>query len=159
MPMISLPTTPRIQLMDAGIRDNYGGKTMMEFLNIMKDWISENTSGVVVVQIRDTKKQLEDESNSSVSFLSKITLPFGNMYKNFPRVQDYNQDELIRLGSQSLDFPINIISFNLKEKVNDRISLSWHLTTQEKKKIYKAYFSEANQESLNDLKELLKVNP
>lgn len=155
MPMVTLPTEPEIQLMDAGIRDNYGTKTMMEFLFSMKDWIRENTSGVIVLQIRDTQKVLDNETYKRVSFIDKITLPFGNMYKNFPRVQDFNQEELISLGAQSLEFPIDLISFNLREKKEDRISLSWHLTKQEKERIKNAFKSKKNQNALAQLKRIL----
>ena len=155
MPMVTLPTYPEVQLMDAGIRDNYGAKTMMEYLFSMKDWIKENTSGVIVLQIRDTKKVLDDETYRQISFIDKITLPFGNMYKNFPRVQDYNQDELMNLGANSLGFPIDLISFNLREKQGDRISLSWHLTKQEKKRINNAFKSKKNQHALAQLKRIL----
>ncbi|MBL4862412.1 MAG: patatin-like phospholipase family protein, partial [Crocinitomicaceae bacterium] len=155
MPMITLPTKPETQLMDAGIRDNYGGKTIMEFLFAVKDWIEENTSGVIILQVRDTKKIMDDESHSQVSFLDKITLPFGNMYKNFPRVQDFNQDELMNIGVLSFEFPVNIVSFNLLENKRNRISLSWHLTSQEKRKIHKAFNSPGNQQALDDLRRLL----
>ena len=157
MPMVTLPTFPEVQLMDAGLRDNYGGKTMMEFLFAMKDWIRENTSGVIVVQIRDTKKVLDNESHSQISFIDKLTLPFGNMYKNFPRVQDFDQEELIKLSTQAINFPLDLISFNLREKSKDRISLSWHLTQSEKNKIEQAFKSVRNQESLKKLKLILSI--
>ena len=157
MPMVTLPTSPEVQLMDAGLRDNYGGKTMMEFLFTMKDWIKENTSGVIVVQIRDTKKVLDNESYSQISFIDKLTLPFGNMYKNFPRVQDFDQEELIKLSTQAINFPLDLISFNLREKSKDRISLSWHLTQSEKNKIEQAFKSVRNQESLKKLKLILNI--
>lgn len=155
MPMVTLPTQPEIQLMDAGIRDNYGTKTTMEFLNNMKEWIRDNTSGVIIVQIRDTQKVLDNESYKQVSFIDKITLPFGNMYKNFPRVQDFNGEELLLLGAQSFDFPLDLISFNLRERSEDRISLSWHLTQQEKQRIMNAFQSKKNQASLAQLQRIL----
>lgn len=156
MPMVTMPSTPEIQLMDAGIRDNYGTKTTVEFLNSMKDWIKENTSGVIILQIRDTKKVLDNERYNQVSFIEKLTLPFNNMYKNFPRVQDFNQEELLNSLTLSLNFPIDVIDFNLREKQEDRISLSWHLTTQEKIKIETALMSADNMSSLIKLKTLLK---
>ena len=155
MPMVTIPTTPEIQLMDAGIRDNYGGKTTMEYLKVLNSWIKANTSGVIILQIRDTKKILDDESYKQVSFMDKITLPFGNMYANFPRVQDFDQEEMMKISAASFDFPIDLISFNLREKKEDRISLSWHLTKQEKIKIEKAFESKLNQHALTLLKRAL----
>ncbi len=155
MPMVNLPTTPQIQLMDAGIRDNFGAKTLIEFLNVMDEWIKENTSGVVILQIRDTKKMLADQSFIEPSFLDRLSLPLGNVYKNLIRVQDFDQEELIKISTKEMDFPVDMISFNLREDWNDRISLSWHLTKQEKIKIRDAFKSDANQRSFEQLKALL----
>ncbi|MCR9173159.1 MAG: hypothetical protein NXI10_11730 [bacterium] len=152
MPMITLPTSPSTQLMDAGIRDNYGTKTTMLFLHSLEKWITENTSGVLVVEIRDTRKVYEEEKFQEVSFIDKLTLPFGNMYKNFPRIQSYNQKELEQLGLKSLDFPIETVTFNLMQQKGDRISLSWHLTQAEKLKIESALSYPSNRKALDVIK-------
>ena len=156
MPMVTMPTIPEIQLMDAGIRDNYGTKTTLAILRKVKNWIAANTSGVVLIKIRDTKSILDDESYNKVGLLDKITLPFNNVYKNFPRVQDFNQDELMENFLSKSYFPIDIVEFNLRERKDDRISLSWHLTRQEKNKIEKAIISRNNLEELKRLRTLLK---
>lgn len=157
MPMMTMPSEPEIQLMDAGIRDNYGGKTMMEFLHVMKDWIQENTSGVIILQIRDTKKILNNETYRPVSMIDKLTLPFGNIYKNFPRTQDFDQEQMMKIGVQQFQFPVDLVSFNLRENQKDRISLSWHLTSEEKMKIENAYYSNLNQNAVRQLRRLLNI--
>lgn len=156
MPMITLPTKPGIQLMDAGLRDNYGGKITMEYMYALSDWIKENTSGVIIVQIRDTKKVLQNEDSQTVSLLKKFTLPFGNMYKNFPRTQDFNQDEMFKLMGNNFGIDLDVVSFNLREDSKDQISLSWHLTKQEKYKIKNAFYSLSNQQAKKELVQLLK---
>jgi hypothetical protein len=155
MPMVTVPTVPEVQLMDAGIRDNYGAKVAIEFIYTMNDWIKENTSGVIIVQIRDTKKVLGNDPLKRVSMLDKITLPFGNMYKNFTRTQDFDQDELLKVSITNFKFPIDVVSFNLRESRSERISLSWHLTKQEKQKIDLAFGSAMNQKALNRMKKLI----
>lgn len=155
LPMVSMPTNPEMQIMDAGLRDNYGGKMMLEYLFALEDWIRDNTSGVVVVKIRDTKKVLDDETFKAIGLKEKFTMPFGNMYDNFPKTQDYDQDEMMKMILDRFAFPVEILSFNLRELVNDRISLSWHLTSQEKVKIEKAFYSPSNQESLKRLIQLV----
>jgi hypothetical protein len=158
MPMITLPTKPEIQLMDAGIRDNYGGKVTVEYLFALSDWIKKNTSGVIILETRDTKRILNDESYNDISLMDKITLPFGNMITNFTRTQDFDQEQLMKLCSKSFDFPVDVVTFNLREHSKDRISLSWHLTKREKKKIQKAFYSKENQLMLSKLKALLLNN-
>ncbi len=157
-PMVTLPTNPEVQLMDAGIRDNYGGKITMEVLYHVQDWIKENTSGVVILQIRDTKKVLDNTTYRQVSLLDKLRMPFGNMYSNFPKTQDFDQEQLFKIGAQRLPFTVDVINFNLREKVNDQISLSWHLSTQEKNKIQQAFYSKLNQQAFQMLKSILNRN-
>lgn len=156
LPMVSLPTKPEMHVMDAGIRDNYGGKLAMEYLYALKDWIKENTSGVIFVKIRDTKKILKGETLHKVSLFNRFTLPFGNMYDNFPRTQDFDQDELFKIGVQGFDFPVDLVIFNLRESKKDRISLSWHLTSNEKQKIERALNSKGNRLATQQLIQLLK---
>jgi hypothetical protein len=155
MPMITMPTKPEIQLMDAGIRDNYGGKVTIDYLFAMSDWIKKNTSGVIIIETRDTKRILNDEAYNDISLMDKITLPFGNMITNFTRTQDFDQEQLMKVCSKSFDFTVDIVTFNLRERSKDRISLSWHLTKREKKKIANAFYSEENQLMLAKLEDLL----
>lgn len=156
MPMITMPTDPGMQVMDAGIRDNYGTKTTVRYLIALRKWIEENTSGVVLLKVRDSKKTLKGENYKEIGLIERLFLPFSNMYGNFPRVQDFNQDELLSTAIRSLDFPIEIVTFNLREDFNDRIALSWHLTKQEKQKIKNAVNSEANEKTMNRLIKLIE---
>ena len=50
MPATALPTVPQVEVMDAGIRDNYGVLNAIRFIYEFKDWIEENTSGVFQVR-------------------------------------------------------------------------------------------------------------
>jgi hypothetical protein len=155
MPMMTMPTKPEIQLMDAGIRDNYGGKVSVDYLFANSKWIEKNTSGVIILETRDTKRVLNDESYHEINLLDKITLPFGNIIINFPHTQDYDQEQLMKLCSNSFKFPVDIVTFNLRERYDDRISLSWRLTKREKQKIEQAFSSKENKLALEKLKNLL----
>ncbi|MEX2484286.1 MAG: patatin-like phospholipase family protein [Brumimicrobium sp.] len=154
MPMVTMPTKPGMQVMDAGIRDNYGTKTTVRYLLALRKWIKENTSGVIILKIRDSKKTLVGENYEEIGLVEKLFLPFGNMYGNFPRVQDFDQDELLSATIRTVDYPIQVVSLNLREEFKDRIALSWHLTQHEKDKIIEALESESNQK---EVKRLLKI--
>lgn len=155
MPMVTMPTKPGMQIMDAGIRDNYGTKTTSKYLLSLRKWIKENTSGVIILKVRDSKKTLVGENYEEIGMLEKLLLPFGNMYGNFPRVQDFDQDELLSATIRTLDYPIQVVYLNLREEFKDRIALSWHLTKQEKLKIIEALDSESNQKEIERLLQLI----
>lgn len=160
MPMVTLPTKPSINVMDAGIRDNYGSKLTVRYILTLRKWIKENTSGVIVLKIRDKDKNLskgKEDSYKNSGLVERLFLPFGNMYGNFPRVQDFNQDEMFSALIRSIDYPLDIISLNLTEKSTDKVSLSWHLTAREKEFIKQAFSSENNQKAKDRLLSLLNL--
>lgn len=53
-PAVSLPTKPSRRVVDAGYYDNYGVNLAVAYLRepAISKWVRENTSGVIVVQIR-----------------------------------------------------------------------------------------------------------
>jgi hypothetical protein len=52
-PVAALPTNPPRHLVDAGYYDNYGVNLATWWIFHNREWLAENTSGVVVIQIRD----------------------------------------------------------------------------------------------------------
>lgn len=158
MPMVTMPTRPGMQVMDAGIRDNYGTKITVQYLISLNKWIKENTSGVIIVRLRDTKKVLQNETYKGLGMLNKLLLPFGNMYGNFPRVQDFDQDQLYSSLLLSKEYPIDFVTFNLRERAEDVIALSWHLTRDEKNRIINNLNSVNNSNELTRLKRLMGIS-
>jgi hypothetical protein len=53
-PSVSLPTDPPRRVFDAGVYDNYGIQVASAWIHKNFDWLLANTSGVVLVQIRDS---------------------------------------------------------------------------------------------------------
>lgn len=154
MPAVSLPSVPAIEVMDAGIRDNYGVMNSMQFLHTFRDWIAENTSGVVFLQIRDTYKQPKIEDNSVKTMVEKLTAPMRNLSGNFLIMQDYNFDRYLEYARSWMKVPMEVIIFQMPE-TEDRVSLSWHLTEKEKKFLKLAALSPENQQSLKKLLQLI----
>jgi hypothetical protein len=135
LPAVSLPCEPVIHVMDAGIRDNTGLKTSLRFLYIFREWIEENTSGVIFVDIRDSHKERPIEKKPRMTFMQNIITPLGNIYGNLLTIQDYNQDEAYEYAKGWFNGKFDFIKFELPTKEQD-ISLSWHLTTREKVSVY-----------------------
>ncbi len=155
LPMVVMPTSPKIEIMDAGIRDNYGLSTSLKYLQKFRFWIQNNTSGVVVVQIRDKQKIDKFKDKQSGSLISKLFTPLTNVYSNFLKIQDYNHDNLLQSIDEWYDGSVEMVNFNIEQVENEEISMSWHLTSKDKTKIYEQLYNEENKNSIEKIKQLL----
>lgn len=155
-PNVNLPSEPLMQVMDAGLRDNYGLKTTIKFLYSFRDWITLNTKGVIILQIMDRNKKLEIEDAPFPSTFEKLVTPVGSIYDNMFNIQDFTNDQLIQYASLWFNGRVQVVTFELPNKVPNKISLSWHLTSREKMQILSAANLPHNQSSLKELKRLLK---
>lgn len=154
-PTVTLPSSPAMEVMDAGIRDNLGIKNNIKFLYTFRDWIRENTSGVVILQIRDTRKELPIENSMKHNLFENVLLPVGSIYINIAKTQDYNHDELIQYASSFFGGKVDVINFELPNE-KQKLSLSWHLTTREKKFINNAIYLPENQDAIFRLRKIFE---
>jgi len=154
-PAVTLPSEPATQVMDAGIRDNTGLKTTMKFLYVFREWIAENTNGVVLLDIRDSHRMRPIEDKPRMTVFENIITPLGNIYGNLLTIQDYNQEESFQYARSWFKGKLDYITVELPTKEQD-ISLSWHLTTREKKSVYNSVYLPQNQEALKKLVKILK---
>ncbi len=155
LPMVTMPTSPEIQIMDAGIRDNYGTKTTVRYIVALQDWLRKNTSGVIVVQTRDIDRDYDMLNKDELSLIDRVTRPVGNLYGNFYHAQEYDSEELIE-NNLYQNLAVDVVTFILRKDPSERIALSWHLTNREKNDIKRTFQNEKNQKELQKLIDLLK---
>lgn len=156
-PSISLPTEPRIEAFDSGLRDNYGIKTTVNYIHSIKDWLEKNTSGVIILQVRDVKYSDKLKAKyKSQSLIGEMLSPFGSVYGNWFDVQDYNNDEILHYLDSWYEGEVDVFNYELNKTVEENISLSWHLTHKEKQQIINSVHLKENIEIEKNLIQLLK---
>ncbi len=157
LPNVWLPSDPVIDVMDAGLRDNFGQQTTLRFIDNFKEWLQQNTSKVVLIQIRD--RQVGDwqrpyEPNGVLSFLTK---PILLLQHSWYKLQDYHQTDELNYLSQAFGSQFYKISFQyIPTKTNTNAALSFHLTASEKIDVEAALNDSSNMESFQKVIELLK---
>lgn len=156
MPMVSMPTTPSTQVMDAGIRDNYGVSITLKFITEFKNWIENNTSGVIIVTTRDRPKEIE-LMKENLSLNSKLSKPVSNVLDNIFYMEDFENDDKIMLYEKLSGIDLNVIDFCLPANNKQKISLSWHLTKFEKLLIEDAVNEKCNKENFERIKRMLNT--
>jgi hypothetical protein len=157
LPNVWLPSNPIIDVMDAGLRDNYGQESALRFIEVFKEWLQKNTRKLVLIQIRD--RSLSDwdkplESNSLIGFLTK---PFLILQNNWFKMQDYYQHDQLDYLYKNYGTNFYRIAFQyIPSKSEAPASLSFHLTAAEKKSIAMALNDPLNQAEFERLKGIIK---
>jgi hypothetical protein len=168
-PNVNLPSNPSLEIMDAGLADNFGVSDAVLFLYNFKDWIAENTSGVIILTIRDSKKAAIIDKQQNLSIIEKLFTPISNIYNNWSNVQDTRNDLLIEYASEWFegDLSHSMLTYDAGQAVShdsirrmkhieERASLNWRLTGREKYNIRNAINSSENQKTLFWLHQSLK---
>jgi hypothetical protein len=160
LPNVWLPSKPVIDVMDAGLRDNYGQETAIRFIQVFKDWIRENTSGVVLIQIRDRKTGGWEYPYEAHNVTEIATRPMLLLQYNWYKMQEYNQNDMLSLSQQAMGNRIHKFTFQYYPKKDDaRAALSFHLTRGEKMDIADALNSQDNDAAFKQLQKIIQAIP
>ena len=157
LPNVWLPSDPVIDVMDAGIRDNYGQETALRFIQVFQQWIRENTSGVMLIHIRDRKTGGWEHPYESTSITEIATKPMLLLEYNWYKMQEYSQNDLMGLAQSMMGNYFYSLCFQyVPEKGDARAALNFHLTKSEKKDIGNALNSIGNQQTFAQFNKLIK---
>ncbi len=133
LPNVWLPTEPVIDVMDAGFRDNFGEQVAIRFMHVFRRWIEANTRGVLLIQIRDRQSGGWENPYESRNITEIITKPILMLQYNWYKMQEYNQDDLLSVFESLMGDHFYKMTFQYEpKKVNEGVSLNFHLTRQEK---------------------------
>lgn len=155
LPNVSLPSNPVIDVMDAGLHDNFGQSTSMRFISTFNTWLAQNTSNVVLVQIRDRPIADWDITVAPVSVTDFITQPLTILQNNWYKLQDYYQADQAAYLSQIPGLNLKRLLFIYEPEANKAsASLSFHLTNAEKVDIAAALYNSFNQKTFQEIKRL-----
>ena len=157
LPNVWLPSKPVIDVMDAGLRDNFGQETTLRFLAYFKDWLKENTSKVIILQLRDRVKDNWQQPFETGSITDFIIKPGTMLQHNWYKLQDFSETDQFSYLNTGFDSLIHRISFMYVPETEDKgAALNFHLTAREKRDVKESFNNTYNQASMKMIKELLK---
>jgi hypothetical protein len=156
LPSVWLPTKPVIDVMDGGLRDNYGVENSLRFLSAMSDWIKENTRGVLVVQIRDRQNGGWDNPYELEGFADHTIKPIMLLQHNWSKMMEYFQNDMYNYYATASGYPIHKVIFQYSsDKEENKAALNFHLTKREKHDIAHSLQSKGNTFSFKKTLQLL----
>ncbi|MBL0146933.1 MAG: hypothetical protein IPP48_15645 [Chitinophagaceae bacterium] len=158
LPNVWLPTNPVIDVMDAGLRDNLGEETTLRFIENFSDWIKANTSGVIILQLRDRPNDNWYQPFESTNISDVIVKPGTMLQYNWFKLQNYAITEQYNYLHKQFDSSLQNITFMyVAEKEDKGAALNFHLTAREKRDIRASFYNSFNQQSLNKIKKIFLV--
>ncbi len=157
LPNVWLPSNPVIDVMDAGLRDNFGQETTLRFLSSFDDWIKENTSGILILQIRDRGTGGWEMPYLSDDISDHVTKPFLLLQHNWFKMMEYFQSDMLSYYSTRSNSPVYKITFQYASgNEQNKAALNFHLTRSEEKDIMASKYSAINQESFKKVMALIE---
>jgi hypothetical protein len=157
LPNVWLPSDPVIDVMDAGYRDNFGELNAIRFLNAFREWLQQNTGGVVLLQIRDRKAGGWESPFESDDITEIITKPILLLQDNWYKMQEYNQDDLLSLAQGGMGFPFRKLVFQYVPRTEDAgAALNFHLTREEKLNIIGSLDNSFNKQAFQQFLSMMK---
>jgi hypothetical protein len=156
LPNVWLPSNPVIDVMDAGLRDNYGQETSLRFLEAFDDWIKENTGGVLIIQIRDRSPGGWEYPYMSDDITDHATKPFLLLQHNWFKMMEYFQNDMLSYYAEHPGRTVHKILFQYaSDNTENKAALNFHLSKREKRDIISSVNSPANAQSFEQLKRLI----
>jgi Patatin-like phospholipase len=156
LPNVWLPSEPVIDVMDAGLRDNYGLETTLRFIDNFKDWIEQNTAGVLIIEIRDRKKDNWQAPFETKTIGDMFVGPATMLQHNFFKMQNYYQNDAYNyfINNNKINISKATLMYVAANEENGA-ALSFHLTSIEKRDVVNAYNNSDNQAQVKKIKQQL----
>ncbi|MBI5370926.1 MAG: patatin-like phospholipase family protein [Sphingobacteriales bacterium] len=160
LPNVWLPSDPVIDVMDAGLRDNFGQETTLRFLSSFEDWIKENTSGVLLIQIRDRQAGGWETPYLSDDISDHATKPFLLLQHNWFKMMEYFQNDMLDYYTTSSGVPVYKVAFQYASgNQENKAALNFHLTRREEKDIMESIGSGNNQRNFSKVLQYFSSAP
>lgn len=157
LPVVRLPSNPPINIMDAGLRDNFGIELSNRYLHVIRDWVKENTGTVVMLQIRDTREHEIfpiTNMNTLGKMLADPATVIQNKWEPFQSYsQGYSKDYLKEYFGDKLQY---VTLQYIPEEGKKTAALNFHITTKEQEDLLKSIYNTENTKEIDKLVKLLK---
>lgn len=157
LPNVWLPSNPVIDVMDAGLRDNYGLETSLRFVSWFEDWIKENTRGILLLQIRDRKGGAWEVPYLSDDLTDHATKPFLLLQHNWFKMMEFFQNDMLQYYVNGKGLSFYKVSFEYgSEQEDKKAALNFHLTKREERDIIASVDMPDNRKSFDQVLQWLQ---
>lgn len=156
LPVVKLPSKPNINIMDAGLRDNFGVELSNRYMHVFRNWIKENTSRVIMLQIRDTR-QFEVFPPSEMNTLGKMLYdPLFAIQNKWEPFQSYGHGYIRDYLKEYMGDRLEYVTLQyIPDEGKKSAALNFHVTAREQEDLLKSMYHTENTKEIQKLVRLL----
>ena len=156
LPVVKMPSRPRMNIMDAGLSDNFGTEVASRYLYVMRDWLEKNTSETIFLEIRDTRENDVSTNSDQVSLGRMLIDPVFVIQNKWEAFQSYQHTYYKDFAPYYLDGKLRFITLQYVPKESKKVAaLNFHLTQKEKEDLYQSIDNPDNKAAIDTLIQLL----
>lgn len=156
LPVVKLPSEPNINIMDAGLRDNFGMELTSRYVHTFRSWMKQNTGKVIVLQVRDTRSYEvfpPSEMNTLGKMIYDPLFAIQNKWEPFQSYsQGYTKDYLEEYMGDNLEY---VTLEYIPEEGKKSAPLNFHVTAREQEGLLKSIYHKENVKQVQNLLRLL----
>jgi hypothetical protein len=139
LPVVKLPSSPMMNIMDAGLRDNFGSEIASRYLFALRRWMSENAGKIIQLDIRDTRENYVGSPFEQNSLMGMLADPLFAIQNKWEAFQSFNHSYVKDLSPACLSGKLSYITLRyMPREPGKNAELNFHLTQKEKTDIYKS---------------------
>ena len=158
LPSVWLPTNPVIDVMDAGLRDNYGQETSLRFISFFQQWINENTGGLVIVQLWDEPSDNWQKPVETKTISDMMVTPGTMVQLNWHKLQHVFLNGQYHFFKKQSTVPVYKAEIQYyASKVERAAAMSLHITANERKEIRTSIYNPLNQARVDSIILAMKI--
>jgi hypothetical protein len=157
LPVVKLPSIPQMNIMDAGLRDNFGTEVANRYLFVFRDWLKKYAGNVVYIQIRDTRESEAAVPSQQNTLIRMLTDPLFVIQDKWAPIQSYYAGDIRDIAAYAFDGQLKYVTLEYIPVTTDKPApLNFHLTQKERADLYRSIYQEQNKAAVESLLRLLK---
>jgi len=157
LPVVKLPSQPHMNIMDAGLRDNFGAEVALRYLYVLRDWLQKNTQEAIFLEIRDTRENDVGKSSDEASLNNMVADPIFVIQNKWEAFQSYALGYTKDYAPYFLNGKLRFVALQYMPKESKKAAaLNFHLTQKEKEDLYQSIDNPENMAAIDTLIRLLK---
>ncbi len=157
LPVVRLPSKPYMNIMDAGLRDNFGAEVASRYLYVMRDWLQKNVKRTIFLEIRDTREFDVSAESTESSLANMMVDPLFAIQNKWEAFQSYKNSFLKDFAPHCLGERLHYVTLAYVPKEPTKYAaLNFHLTSKEKEDLYESIHFDENRKAIDTLLKLLR---